>query len=64
MLRANREHPEQSTTGLLTRGQQHWVYERAGEACRRCRTPIRRDEQGVPPYRRSTYWCPSCQAGG
>lgn len=37
--------------------QQLFVYERAGEACRRCRTPIRQFVQG----QRSTYWCPSCQ---
>ncbi|HKC27877.1 MAG TPA: DNA-formamidopyrimidine glycosylase family protein [Jatrophihabitans sp.] len=61
LLRANRDHPEQSTTGLLGRGQQHWVYERAGQPCLRCRTPIRRAEQGVPPRARSTYWCPNCQ---
>jgi len=61
LLRANRDHPEQSTTGLVGRGQQHWVYQRAGEACRRCRTPIRRDEQGTPPWQRTTFWCPSCQ---
>ncbi len=63
LMFANRNHPEQSTTGLLARGQQHWVYLRAGEACRRCRTPIRRAEQGSPPYRRTTYWCPRCQPG-
>lgn len=61
LLRANRDHPEQSTTGYLQRGRTHWVYERAGEACLRCRTPIRRAEQGAPPYARSTYWCPTCQ---
>ena len=33
------------------------VYDRAGEPCRRCRTPIRRIVQG----QRSTYFCPSCQ---
>jgi endonuclease-8 len=64
LMNANREHPEQSTTGLLARGQQHWVYERRGEACRRCRTTIRRGEQGVPPRQRSTYWCPRCQGPG
>jgi endonuclease-8 len=63
LMSTNREHPEQSTTGLLARGRQHWVYERAGEACLRCRTPIRRAEQGTPPRQRSTYWCPSCQPG-
>jgi endonuclease-8 len=37
------------------------VYERAGEPCRRCGTPISRQKQG--PNARSTYWCPTCQAG-
>jgi len=38
--------------------QKLFVYERAGLACRRCRTPIRQRVQGA----RSTYFCPSCQA--
>ncbi len=38
--------------------QELYVYERAGEPCRRCRTPIRRLVQG----QRSTYFCPACQA--
>lgn len=33
------------------------VYDRAGEACRKCGTPIRRIVQGA----RSTYFCPTCQ---
>jgi len=37
--------------------QRLYVYERAGLACRRCRTPIRQITQG----QRSTYYCPSCQ---
>jgi formamidopyrimidine-DNA glycosylase len=37
--------------------QKLFVYERAGEPCRRCRTPIRHAVQG----QRSTYYCPSCQ---
>jgi endonuclease-8 len=61
LLRANRDHPEQSTTGYTMRGREHWVYERAGQPCLRCRTPIERAEQGKPPRARSTYWCPSCQ---
>jgi endonuclease-8 len=64
LMRANRDHPEQSTTGLMGRGQQHWVYGRRGEACRRCGTAIQRAEQGEAPYKRSTYWCPTCQPGG
>jgi endonuclease-8 len=61
LLRANRDHPEQSTTGLTGRGRAHWVYGRAGEACLRCRTPVERSEQGEALFARSTYWCPSCQ---
>jgi formamidopyrimidine-DNA glycosylase len=34
------------------------VYDREGEPCRRCRTPIERIVQGG----RSTYFCPVCQA--
>lgn len=37
--------------------QKLYVYERAGELCRRCRTSIRQVVQG----QRSTYYCPSCQ---
>ena len=33
------------------------VYDREGEPCQRCRTPIRRIVQG----QRSTYYCPTCQ---
>jgi endonuclease-8 len=64
LLRANRDHPEQSTTGLLGRGNEHWVYARAGQPCRRCGTPVRRAEQGDDATtERSTYWCPGCQPG-
>jgi endonuclease VIII len=63
LLRMNRDHPEQSTTGLLGRGREHWVYERTGQPCRRCGTPIRRADQGPRPYERGTYWCPGCQPG-
>jgi endonuclease-8 len=61
LLLANRNHPEQSTTGYLGRGRDHWVYERSGQPCLRCRTPVRRADQGVAPRARSTYWCPNCQ---
>ena len=38
-------------------GEQLLVYDRAGEACKRCRTPIRRIVQGG----RATFFCPQCQ---
>jgi formamidopyrimidine-DNA glycosylase len=37
--------------------QKLFVYERAGEACRVCRSPVRQFVQG----QRSTYWCSTCQ---
>src|SRR5580692_10122988 len=37
--------------------QKLFVYERAGEPCRNCATPIRSFTQG----QRSTYYCPTCQ---
>ena len=37
--------------------QKLFVYERAGAACRVCKTPIKQFTQG----QRSTYWCPTCQ---
>ena len=38
--------------------QRYWVYDRAGEPCRRCGAAIRRVVQGS----RSTYFCPRCQS--
>jgi len=38
-------------------GEKLLVYDRAGEPCRRCGTPIKRIVQG----QRSTYFCPRCQ---
>jgi formamidopyrimidine-DNA glycosylase len=37
--------------------QKLFVYERAGERCRRCRSALRQLTQG----QRSTYYCPGCQ---
>ncbi|MCC7089574.1 MAG: Fpg/Nei family DNA glycosylase [Dehalococcoidia bacterium] len=43
----------------LTRRPEMWVYERAGQPCRRCYTRIRSGSQGVDI--RQTAWCPKCQ---
>ena len=62
LMRANRDHPEQTTTGSMRRGETHWVFERARKPCRRCGTPVLIAEQGeVAEYARLTYWCPRCQ---
>ena len=37
--------------------QRYWVYDRAGQPCRRCGKVIRKIQQG----QRSTYYCPCCQ---
>jgi endonuclease VIII len=62
LMMANREHPEQSTTGDLRRGQDHWVAGRKARPCRRCGTPILLGEQGPETQERVTWWCPRCQA--
>jgi endonuclease-8 len=62
LMWANREHPEQSTTGILRRGEDHWVAGRKGRPCRRCGTTILLGEQGPETQERVTWWCPRCQA--
>lgn len=57
LVAANRGRWTQSTTGSLRRGETTYVYGRQGRPCRRCGTPIRRDERGD----RITFWCPRCQ---
>jgi endonuclease-8 len=62
LMLANRHHPEQTTTGISRRGQDHWVAGRKGRPCRRCGTAILLGEQGPPTQERVTWWCPRCQA--
>jgi endonuclease-8 len=57
MLWANRFRRNRCTTGDTRTGRQLWVYGRAGQSCRRCRTPINYDDRGE----RVAYWCPACQ---
>jgi len=74
LLELNKERAEQSTTGDLRRGRQLWVYNRRGQPCRRCRTPIegavlpslrdqeRRSQRGpTADQARDDFWCPHCQ---
>jgi endonuclease VIII len=57
MLWANRFRQNRCTTGDTRAGRQLWVYGRAGQSCRRCGTPVKRDDGGD----RVAYWCPACQ---
>jgi endonuclease-8 len=57
LLMANRGRRTQATTGSLRRGQETYVYGRAGAPCRRCGTLIEQATQGE----RVTFWCPRCQ---
>lgn len=57
MLWANRLRWNRCTTGDTRTGRELWVYGRAGQPCRRCRTPIGYDGDAE----RVRYWCPSCQ---
>jgi len=64
LMMANRDNPMQVTTGVARRGQQHWVYGRKGQPCRRCGTAIRSAMQGQPTRERIVFWCPRCQPLG
>lgn len=59
MLASNIDRWTQSTTGSLRRGEEHYVYGRAGRPCRRCGTLVRRRNDGE--NERVTFWCPTCQ---
>jgi endonuclease-8 len=61
LLQANRTTGMQITTGDTRRGRMQWVYGRAGQPCRRCRTRIEREMQAGYGGDRVTFWCPSCQ---
>ena len=72
LLARNAWRPEQSTTGDLGEGAQHWVFERTGRACRRCRDVVRtagqsqteHADRGSPDREdRLAYFCPTCQPG-
>ena len=61
LLDANKTRPGIVTTGDTRPGRHTWVYGRAGQPCRRCGTPVRKAEQGVPGEERLRFWCPNCQ---
>ena len=61
MLELNSRRAQQSTTGDRARGRQFWVYNRGGQPCRRCGTPIRQTLLGDEGRERTTFACPTCQ---
>jgi endonuclease-8 len=63
LLTANRGRWTQVTTGSLRRGEEVYVYGRAGAPCRRCASLVRRDDpsRAEDVQERITYWCPTCQ---
>lgn len=63
LLLRNRDDWPQVTTGDTRRGRQHWVFERAGQPCRRCGERVRTARQGATGEDRITYWCARCQPG-
>lgn len=61
LLAFNRTLGRQVTTGDLRPARSRWVHDRAGQPCRRCSTPIRREGQAGEHGPRITFWCPNCQ---
>ncbi|MFT4233807.1 MAG: DNA-formamidopyrimidine glycosylase family protein [Microbacterium sp.] len=61
-IRRNVELPIRSFTGVNRRGQNHWVYRRERQPCRRCGTAIQHTRLGADPTKlRDVFWCPTCQ---
>ena len=72
LLEANRTRPGRNTTGGFGPRGDYWVYGRAGQPCKRCRTRIVHDSLGEPAEsapgawpveqrERDIFFCPSCQ---
>ncbi|MCU1478210.1 MAG: glycosylase [Subtercola sp.] len=62
LITANRDRVERTTTGDTRPGKQVWVYNRAGQPCRRCGTAIQSGRLGANDLAlRDAYWCPYCQ---
>ena len=63
LMRANLEHPVQSTTGSRRHGDTTYVHARSGRPCRRCGAIVLVSSVGTAPYDRVMFYCPSCQGG-
>ncbi|MEA5457037.1 DNA-formamidopyrimidine glycosylase family protein [Sinomonas sp. JGH33] len=65
LLEANKARPSRNTTGGYGPRGDSWVYGRAGQPCRRCRTRIEHATLGEPAAalqrERDICYCPSCQ---
>lgn len=63
LLRANLDHPVQSTTGRRGKGETTYVHARSGLPCRRCGQTVRVASLGQAPRDRVMFSCPTCQGG-
>lgn len=61
LLLANRQRPHQITTGDSRRGRQLYVFDRAGQPCRRCGSSVQEEQFGPTGQERRSFWCPTCQ---
>jgi endonuclease-8 len=61
LLEENKERIGRITTGMAGRGNQTWVYGRAGRPCRRCGERVQRAVRAGGPDERITFWCARCQ---
>ena len=59
LLDLNKDRATQATTGNLR--EPLWIYNRAGQPCRRCRSPILTEQLGPQGRERAAFWCPRCQ---
>lgn len=62
MIRTNAERGPQNTTGRRLNAPDHWIYGRRGRPCPLCGTRLAGFDDRTSPWRRTSVWCPSCQA--
>lgn len=63
LLLRNAWHPEQSTTGEVGGGREHYVYNRHGRGCLRCGGRVTSGVSGEDTEERTTWFCAHCQRG-
>ncbi|MGV9710501.1 DNA-formamidopyrimidine glycosylase family protein [Gordonia sp. NPDC003424] len=61
LLWSNRLRSARTTTGSTAPNARTWVYGRRGQWCRRCQTPVEREQLGSTGDERVIYFCPRCQ---
>ena len=64
LIRANAAIGPQSTTGRRASKLSHWIYGKGGRPCPVCGTKVQGVREQFSPWKRSYWFCTSCQSEG